>query len=455
MIDGFKLIKYILSFMFFSSFFKILIVKFTGSYLLGSLFIEASIFIIFFFFITYLMKEGYYLIRLDWVKILLFLLLIGSVVQSIYFISIFNDTGLDLFVRAFASFRKYFFPLILFWVFTHVLLNKLRNNNDQIFAQLLKFLNLLLFIAVFYQIAEAILRLVPAFNSFYANNFIAPAMNAEIGSSSQLASFTNLTKTYFPFGIRINLIRVFGIGLDYFVSGSIIFLCYMYKALFSPKFKMLSLFNLIIFIAIFLSGTLQFILPFLLFNVYLVFKRTKTKAFFKLLTAVLLICIVLSFGSRVFDPASGYGSLYLKVLPDIMENINMFYFGLGPFRTNLNIEKTLIDQFGPAQAFFLENITDIGVLTMAIEIGLILYILFFAFYLSVIFSSNGIKGISVLQKETLKKLKFINLFGLLVFISHYLIFFSRTTISFSLLLLSLLYSYSIYLKGIPREKSIN
>ncbi|MFH1386111.1 MAG: hypothetical protein ABIH50_00380 [bacterium] len=455
MINGFKLIKAFLLYMLFSAFFKVLIVTITGSYLIGSLFIEASILLIYFVFITYLMKEGYHKIRLDWVKIYLLVLFIGSVVQSIYFISSFPGSGIDLYVRAFAPFRKYFFPLFLFSVFTYVLSNDLRKNNIKIFDQLIKFFNLILFIAIFYQFAEAILRLSPTFNAFYVNSFIAPAMNADIETSTQLKSFATNVKAFFPFGIRVGVLRIFGIGLDYFVSGSIIFLCYMYNALFREDFKLFSLFNFIVFIAILLTGTLQFILPFFIFNFVLLFIKVKSNIIFRGMLIVLLLLIIASFSGRVFDAASGYGPSIMNILPEYIPNINLVIIGAGPLRTNLDIEGVLTNELDPRQILFLESVGDVGYFRMTTEIGLILCALFIIFYSSVIMSPGAINRLSDKAQIIIKKLKFLNLFTLLVFISHYLIYFSRTTMAFCLLLLSLLYSYSTYVKGDQIEKNSN
>ncbi len=445
MIKAFDLIKCILVFFFLSGFIRSIAIKATG-YLAGSLLLDASILVIFLVYILHLTKERYRTVRIDGVKIFLFLLLMLGLFQGIYFLATFNNSGIDLIVRSFAPFRRYLFPLVLFWVFNYLMYKDLRKNGDQVFEKLLRFFNAVLFVAVFYQIGEALLREIPAFNEFYTSFFIAPTMNADAGTKIIFNSFVDMHKTFFPLGIRISVIRVFGIGLDMFISGSIILLCYLYNVLFSQRFKIVSLFNLVVFIAISFTGSLQFILPFFLINLYVLFYQVKVKKLLRILIGLMLLVVVGSFTARVFDPAAGYGTLFVKVIPEIIRNTGLIMFGVGPIRTNLDITNTMVDQFGPAQAYFLENITDIGLFTIMIEIGLVLYVLFFMFYLGVAFSSAKEGLMNAVQKENMRKLKIINVFCFFVFISHYSILFSRLTIAFCLLLLSLAYSYGVYLK---------
>lgn len=449
MIASMKLIKILLAYFLVSRLLTALAIKLTGNFLVGTLAVEASMLAIFIIYMTYHMYAGHYVVRMNSTTILLFALLFVAISQGIHIAIVTNSMGFNSVVQSFAPFRRYFFPLPFFFVFNYLLSLAFKKKGELVFAEIYKYLKLILYVAIFYQFAEAIFRMLPIINSMYTDYFISPIMNADGAASATFDKLAVMTKTYFPFGYRIQIIRVFGVGLDYFVSGSMIFLCYVYNALFMRKFKVLSVFNALVLSAIILTGTLQFIVPYFLFNIYMLYKNSSKNRLINIIGILALSAIAGGFFFRIFDPERGYGTIFMLAAPFIVNNIGNFMFGIGAIRTNLDIGS--ISSHGELNIKMLDMIADVGIFVFLLEVGLIAFILYFIFYANVLVVSGPRHAFLKAQKDNIGKLRFILTFVLVVCVAHYAILFSRMTYVYFIFLLSMLYSYSMYLRQKKEE----
>lgn len=447
------LITLILVFFFLARQIRLLVTLATGNFLAGALVADIVIAGLVLFYITYALGiRAINELKLDRVKLFLLAILAVAFLQSLYFANEFSGQGESVFFRAFSSFRKVFLPLSLLFVFSYLIKNEIAKNGDMIFKRLSTLFTIFLWVAIAYNFLEFALRTVlPKFGPFYLNHYLAHTANRSASNPYPVAEFYNSVVQEVT-GMGIN--RVYGIGLDVHLSGAIIFLCYLFYVFLSGKFRVLSILNCLVFLALVLSGTRQFIFPFLVLNTVIFARRYGRKNFLApILTGIILAGgVIFFFKLLIATLATGSGYFYYfgVVANPIRENLELFIFGKGPITMTIYGRQGFIQELSGNPG--LVELDNFGFLAIMLEVGLIMSALFVLFHVIVFRINTNINGRRQLPDQYTKRLKIIILLGMVVTLAHFPLLFDRTIIVFHVLVVALLYSWSRY-KAIPKSHS--
>jgi hypothetical protein len=431
MIKRIDIVKIILVIFFFSRFIRSLATRLTGNYTLGSAVPDLLIVGIFLFYVIDMLANGKLVGRLRWPTMLLLVLLVAGIYQGFMLLS-GNVLEFDgKLVWAFYAFRKIYFPLIILPVFLYLLKNEVEKEGGKIFEKFVDVFKFILVTAVTYQIGEFVLRnLSGTLNTLYYDNLIAPTVNTSIENA-----VVDMYKELFGTGIRY--LRIYGIGLDYYTSGGIILVSYLYLLFFSARSKLLSVSNIFVLIAVILTGGQQIIIPFFLVNLLLLFKNKKIDLLIKYAFVAIFAAIAISSLTNHFLNATGYIVFFNYLFPTLIEYSHLFIFGVGPPRLNLFGGAFMIADL-PVERF--KTITDFGLIQTIMETGIILFSIFLLFYCFFLFLPA--KNISdEAAREKLFRIKFILGFELFIFMLHASLLFDRTVYIYTIFFMALTYLY--------------
>jgi hypothetical protein len=385
--------------------------------------------------------------RFDRVKLFLLAILALAFLQGIYVALTSDGHGKALLFRAFYSFREVFMPLSLLFLFSYLIKKEILRNGDLIFKRLSTLFTMFLWVAVAYSLLEFTLRaIVPQFNSFYLAEYIpyvsSPSESLMVPASDHLSAIVKQLT-----GLPVK--RVYGIGLDLYLSGGIIFLCYLFHVFMSGKFRVLSILNCLVLVALLLSGSRTFIAPFLVLNAVIFARRYGMKSFL----GPVLVGLVLAGGIilfvRIMSPTFAYhpgqGGGYFWLIGDavdqVKQNLGLFIFGNGPKFIPLSSGDVMV---GEIQSSLFGFVFDIGFLTLLLEIGAVMLALFVLFHIAVFMGNGNISGRRQPTDPYIKRLKIIIVLSIVVSLAHLPILFDRTIIVFHVLFVALLYSWSKY-----------
>lgn len=438
----FTLIKLILVFFFLARQIRLLITVGTGSHLVGALVGDFAILCLGLFYVTYYMGvQRSSMLTFDKVKILLLAILLASLLQGLYFAEKLAGGGWELTLfRSFGPFRKIFFPLILLFFFSYLLNIEFLKNGDLTFKKLVRLFTIFLYVAVAFNFGEFMLRSAsPALDSFYVNDYVRRVEMADPSGGSQLAN-VSVDLVSKVFGLDVT--RVFGIGLDMHLSGAIIFICYLVRVFLSGKFRLFSVLNFLVFLALLLSGSRMYIAPFVLLNAVIFIRQYGKKNFLSpIFIAVMLIGVIyltVRIMISAFTSDVGYFLLLTRVIDGVINDPQRFIFGQGPVSFSIYVGQSLVESSGE-----LQDLPDFGWLTTVFEIGLVFAALFAMFHFLVLRRSN-MRTRRQMNDPYIRGLKFIIVLDIIVFLSHYQILFDRTIIVFHVFFISLLYSWSSF-----------
>ena len=243
------------------------------------------------------------------------------------------------------------------------------------------------------------------------------------------------------FGLDVK--RVFGIGLDLHLSGAIIFMCYLVRVFLSGKFRVISALNCIVFVSLLLSGSRQFVFPFLLLNGFFLtrqYARIKSLAVF-LVPAFLVVfsLFLVDFSKPLFSSADqGFFSYFGVVVGPVIENAGLFILGRGPITISSYGGEMLVPEL--QKNFVFAEIGNFGFMMIILEIGLVGSILCILLLVALFKEGRAVKKLYGEDKYT-RGLKIIIILNVVVFLAHFPILFDRTIIVFQVFLMSLLYSW--------------
>jgi hypothetical protein len=333
-------------------------------------------------------------------------------------------------------------PLSLLFLFCYLIKTEIAKTGDLIFKRLSTLFTIFLWVAIAYNFLEFALRnTVPEFNSFYLNYYILHTHNLDVPVPPQVDDIqVSLLRELTGLGIR----RVYGIGLDLYTSAGIIFLCYLFHVFLSGKFRVLSILNCLVFVALLLSGSRQFFAPFLVLNaLILAWRHRRTHFLARILVGIILAGGIIFF-VRVMSPSfaqGGHFDLLMATVDPVKENLGLLIFGNGPQYTPLYRGDVVV---GESQAYLFDLVYDIGILTVILEIGLIMLALFVLFHIIVFRENGNISRRRQLPDPYIKRLKMLIVLDMFVTLAHIPILFDRTIIVFHVLFVALLYSWSRY-----------
>jgi hypothetical protein len=441
--QSFTLITLILVFFFLARQIRLLATLATGSYAAGVLIPDMVIAGLLLFYITY--SLGFRPIqesKLDRVKLFLLAILALAFLQSVYFAGTFDKQGESVLIQAFSSFRRVFMPLSLLFLFSFLIKTEIAKTGDLIFKRLSTLFTIFLWVAIAYNLLEFTLRTtIPELKSFYLDYYILHTHNLDVSVPAQVGDF-EITLLRDLTGLRIK--RAYGIGLDLYTSGGIIFLCYLFHVFLSGKFRVLSILNCLVFVALLLSGSRQFFFPFLVLNAIIFAWRHGRKNFLARIFIGAILAGWIIFIVRVMTPSFASGGqfwLSLATVNPIKENLGLFIFGNGPLITPLYGGDAVV---GETQAYLFRLVYDTGFLTIILEVGLIMLALFVLFHI-IVFKENGnISRRGQLPDPYIRGLKILIVLGMFVTLAHIPILFDRTIIVFHVLFVALLYSWAKY-----------
>lgn len=433
--NNFRLLSGILLFLLFSRYLRAVLISVTQSFVLGTIFNDLLYLLIYLIAILVYLKGGRFVLRKRSENILATLIFAGAVGQALFFFSKDLFPGLDNWIYSLSNLRRYFLALPMFYVFIH-LIEHSKLDGGMVIDEVGKVLTLILKIAVAIQIIEYLLRtFVPGFEEFYTRLLIAPLGNLEV-ESGQFESLSKLHKTYFGFSFR----RSFGIGLDFYTSGAIISICYYYYVFFSKRFAVLSLANAIVGFSLVLTGSLQFIIPFVIVNVYYLISEGRTRKIMRVPLAVAGggIIVILLLPALMSD--FGYLAFALILFPGLLSNLDTMLFGWGPIRLAHfgNVASLALSTDISDDPFF-DVITDFGFVTFVIEVGLIIS---FAFFVFIFWMIKKRKLPSNETKVLLRKSSVVLLLSLFAFTLHSAVFFNHYVLTLFLTVLAMHYYVS-------------
>ncbi len=433
----------ILVFFFLAAQIRVLVNIVTGSDIAGAAVDDIVILALVLWYVTYSLgvrRIGE--LRLDRVKLFLLAVLGAALLQVAYFALTFGGEAGTVLFRAFSSFRKVFMPLMLVFVFSSLIKNEIVKSGDLIIKRLAKLFTIFLWIAIIYNFLEGALRtLSPDFNSWYLEYAYRSILQA--GSPGARLKDIPVAVLLYLNGPYIK--RVYGIGLQMYGSGGIIFLSYLFHVFMSGKFRVLSIFNGLIFAALLLSGSRVYIVPFLVLNTVLFVKRFRRKILFAPLLPVVVaggvaLLIWLMVPTFYYKPGEtlGYFPHLEQSLHVTRQNLGMFAFGIGPVGftpTGQQIE-------GELQYELYHMVEGTGYLAIGLEIGLIMSALFLLLHVVVFRTKGNPRDRRQHPDQYARGLKIIIVLNAVVTLAHWSILFQRTIIVFHVFLLSLLYSWS-------------
>jgi len=430
----FALIKLILVFFFLARQIRLLVTMGTNSVLVGALVGDFAILCLGLFYATYylaVLKNP--TLTFDKVKILLLAILLASLLQGLYFTEALAGGGWELTLfRAFGPFRKVFLPLVLLFFFSYLLNIEFLKHGDLIFKRLVRVFTIFLYIAVAFNIGEFILRSAsPALDSFYVESYVRRLEEASTSGDSQLSKNASTTADVVHKMFGLDVKRVFGIGLDLHLSGAIIFMCYLVRVFLSGKFRVISALNCIVFVSLLLSGSRQFVFPFLLLNGFFL---TRQYARIKSLAVFLVPAFLVLFSSA----DQGFFSYFGVVVGPVIENAGLFILGRGPITISSYGGEMLVPEL--QKNFVFAEIGNFGFMMIILEIGLVGSILCILLLVALFKEGRAVKKLYGEDKYT-RGLKIIIILNVVVFLAHFPILFDRTIIVFQVFLMSLLYSW--------------
>jgi hypothetical protein len=190
-----------------------------------------------------------------------------------------------------------------------------------------------------------------------------------------------------------------------------------------------------------LTGSSQFSLPFIIFNLYYFIKYGKADRFLKASVGVLLVVSIMGVTLPAITNFDETFGIFLRISPSIVQNYDKFIMGQGPVRMlTEGVSESMIKPENTAQAVFLERVTDFGFFTALLEIGMILFIGLLIFFWKATFSHRRSASDDPDDAKIVGNLRIIIIFCLLTFLGHRAILFDRTISVFFILILSLVYS---------------
>ena len=439
--QSFTLIKLFLVFFFLGKHIRVLVNVATGNDIAGALVDDIAIVVLVLWFVTYsLGVRPISELRLDRVQLFLLAILAAALLQAAYFASTFDGDVASVLFRAFSPFRKIFMPLMLALVLSYLIKNEIIKSGDLIIKRFVKLFTMFLWVAIAYNFLEGTLRtIVPVFNSLY--------LDYVFESIIQQASPTVQHMEDIPIHVLLDLNgpsikRVYGIGLDMYASGGIIFSCYLFHVFMSGKFRVLSILNCLVFVALLLSGSRVFIVPFLVLNVVFFVRQHVRKNFLAPISIAMIlaggVALLIRLMIPTFDSTVGYFPSIERSLVPVMQNLGLFIFGIGPVGFTPFGQKIV----GELQYELAHMVAGTGYLAISLEVGLIMSALFVLFHLVVFRTKGNISGRRQLPDQYTKGLKILIVLNMVVALAHWPILFDRTIIVFHVLFLSLLYSWS-------------
>jgi hypothetical protein len=442
--QSFTLITLILVIFFLARQIRLILNFATDDYIIGALFVDVVIAGLLFFYLTYSLGfRRIHGLKLDRVKLSLLAILAVAFLNSIYLLGPFNAPGQSIILQAFSSFRKVFMPLSLLFLFSYLIKNEILRNGGLIFKRLTTLFTVFLWVAMAYTFLELTLRTTnPEFNSFYLGYYLMNGINMTGIAAGQLQMEDHTTALAGQLtGLAIK--RVYSIQLDYHVTGGIIFLCYLFHVFMSGRFKVFSILNGLVFFALLLVGSLQFIVPFLALNAAILVRRYRSTNFL----GRILVVTVLAGGTMFLVkpyilPTAGVSFvLFADAINPVKENLGLFVFGAGPREISLIGPIRLV---GESESYLFALTHDIGFFRIALEVGLIMLVLFVLFHIIVLKGNGGISGHRQVPDQYTKGLKIMIVLSLVVTLIHQPVLFDRPVIVFHIFFVALLYSWSKY-----------
>lgn len=443
---SFTLLKWILIYFFLARQVRLFVTLGTGSFLAGALVADFAILALIFFYVTYALaippkNEPAF----DSVKLVLLTVLALSFCQGIYFMNALPMADQSLVVRSFNSFRKMFLPLTLLFLFSYLLRIEFKKNGELVFKKLLNLFTIFLYVSIAYNWAEFILRTAsPEINSIFIENYVAVLDNTPASGKMEIVNFTSQPWAGF---IDLDINRVYGIALDMYVSGAIIFSAYLFFILFSERFKVISVFNCVVFGSLVLSGTRSFIVPFLLVNIVMLLKQYRRRGGIIVVAGSVAITVLAMSLGPVFKAENAYAPVVVAVGGGMIGEGGVLAFGEGPVHISIYSSELLVD--GLETREWIGGITDIGWLMTIVEVGLVGTGIFLFLHLLVL-KKRRRKG--RMEDRYIKGLRIIILLDLIVYLAHVPVLWNRTIMVFHVLFLSLLYAWS-HLRRIDDEHS--
>jgi len=379
-------------------------------------------------------------LRLDRVKLFLLAVLVLAFLQVAYFTITFPGEMSTVIYIALYSFRKFFMPLALFFIFSYLIRNEIIKNGEMFIKRLVKLFAIFLWVAIFYNLFEGALReLIPAFNSFYINYVSSRSLSGPI---ALVTDDIRIAVLWHSVGISIK--RVYGIWLEMYVSGAMIFLLYLFHVFMSGKFRVLSILNGFVFIALVLSGSRTYMIPFLVLNIVFFIRQHVGRTFFSpILISMFLvgwISFMLYFMKPAFEVGSGFFWYVQVAIEQIPQHWKLFIFGTGP--VGFSPWGDTISWTGDLSYTVFRVMAAMGLLMVMLEAGFLMSVLFVLFHVFVFRKSRNISGISQTCGQYTKGLKILIAINMLVTLIHWPVLFDKTMIVFHVFLVTLLYSWS-------------
>jgi hypothetical protein len=307
----------------------------------------------------------------------------------------------------------------------------------------------LLRIAVWYSLLESVVRtFFVSLGRAYLENYRFRWINNGLAHGNSMEDYPiQILKEFTGLDVR----RAYGINLEIYTSGHLIFLLYIFYVFMSGKFRIFSLFNGFVFLGLLVSGSRTTILPFLAINAVLFFQKYGKDIYGKIIAGLLslgslgLIYFLLR---PAWENDDGY-IVYLSHAIDLIKlNYDLFVFGIGP--VGFPLFSGVLAMAGDRGNDLHHGISALFAFEVILESGLFMTFMFILFHV-IVFRTKSVYG--KCKSKYIKKLKLIILLNVVVGIAHWPVLFDNTIIIFHTFFIALLYRLSKYgVDPIPRQE---
>lgn len=268
--------------------------------------------------------------------------------------------------------RRYFSGLFYLVVVFFLFRNK---SHEAVARELRATCDQSLGVILFFLLAEYIGRTAsPALNGLFLNAVVVPVSNLSTLPREEVAGALTLYKWHF--GGSFSLLRTYGIGLDYFVSGSLLILVYAMRDLLKRGARIQNtdvIISILVGFGCLLSGTSSVFLLYLLivFNHFIPKNNSVIAILLLPLFAVFFIWYLLP----GFNSENGYFLFLGNITPYVCRALSRYWYGTGPIRSTLSGSSNLVEMQGDIAPLLNWN-QDFGILTFALEVGALLFLLY-------------------------------------------------------------------------------